>query len=150
MTAAELGRSRARALRPLILMVEDSAEDRRIYGSMLCYNGFDVVLAPSGMSALRHLPEHEPNLILLDLGLPGMSGLRVAEEIRRTHSARIPIVALSGFRESSLGRAARAAGCTLYLEKPISPVAVLHEIEALVGHAPPPGEGVPPVEIELS
>lgn len=131
--------------RPLVLLVDDDIDERRIYGEILCYNGFDVLLVPDGRSALRSVATQHPSLILLDLGLPDMSGLDVCARLRRMGAhARLPVIALSGFAEKDMGPRARAAGCVHYMEKPASPVAVLHRVEELVGRAPLAGEGAPP------
>jgi two-component system, cell cycle response regulator DivK len=131
--------------RPLVMMVDDDDHDRAMYGGMLCYNGFDVVLAFDAASALRLAALHSPDIVLLDLGLPDRNGIEVCEELRRRHSAAdTPIIALSAFAERDMGQRARAAGCTVYVEKPASPVHVLHVIEEFIGRAPLPGNGPAP------
>lgn len=131
--------------RPVLLMVEDDPHDRAIYGAMLCYNGYDVVLAGSVSEGMLAIAEHRPDLVLLDMGLPDGSGLDICEAMRRQDDYRCtPIIALSGFRRQEFGVRARDAGCTIYIEKPASPVNVLHHIEDLIGRAPMPGEGRPP------
>lgn len=135
--------------RPVLLMVEDDAHDRAIYGAMLCYNGYDVVLADTVSEGIRAAIEHRPDLMVLDMGLPDGSGLDVCDTVRRQDEHRsMPIIALSGFRQQELGARALDAGCAIYLEKPVSPVDVLHHIEELIGRAPMPGEGRPPRIIE--
>lgn len=129
--------------RPRVLVVEDDPHDRQIYGMMLCYNGFDVVFAGSGASALELAAQYEPDLVLLDVGLPDASGLDLCQGLR-SGPGDPPVIVLSGFAESRLGPAARRAGCTRYIEKPTNPVAVLHQIEALVGKAPLSGVGTRP------
>jgi DNA-binding response OmpR family regulator len=131
--------------RPIVMMVEDDAEDRRIYGTMLCYNGFDVLLMPDAATALRNLKVYWPDMVVLDLGLPDTSGLELCKQIRRCYGGvQVPVLVLSGFAESEMGSAARAAGCTSYIEKPTNPVHVLHAIEEILGRAPLPGEGPAP------
>lgn len=131
--------------RPLILMVEDDPNDRAIYGDMLCYNGYDVAMAGTVAEGLRAAERHAPDLVLLDMGLPDGSGLEVCEELRRREALHcVPIIALSAFRHREFGARAADAGCTIYVEKPASPVDVLHHIEGLIGRAPMPGEGRPP------
>ncbi|MEX1184559.1 MAG: response regulator [Gemmatimonadota bacterium] len=56
--------------RPCVIVVDDDAHDREIYGRILYYNGFDVVFAPSGAAALDLADRHPADLVLLDLGLP--------------------------------------------------------------------------------
>jgi two-component system, cell cycle response regulator DivK len=135
--------------RPRILVVDDDPDDREIYGRILCYNGFDVVFAADGATALDRAERYPPDLVLLDLCLPDMSGLGVLDSLReRLHLELTPVVALSGLRQHDLGGKVRAAGCARYIEKPASPVAVLHSVEDLIGKAPLPGVGTPPQVIE--
>jgi DNA-binding response OmpR family regulator len=131
--------------RPLVMMVEDDPDDRRIYGAILCYNGFDVVLAPDGLSAVRAARARRPDLIVLDLGLPDGNGLDICRTLSvREEGGSVPVIALSGFRERDMGQPARSAGCDLYIEKPTSPLRILREIEARLGRPPVPGVGNPP------
>jgi two-component system, cell cycle response regulator DivK len=136
-------------VRPTVLVVEDDAHDREIYGRILCYNGYDVVFAHTGQSGLGLAREYRPDLILLDMGLPDLPGLDVCARLREWHAtASVPVVVLSAFAEAHMGDRAREAGCALYIEKPASPVSVLHAIERLIGKAPLPGVGRPPRMIE--
>ncbi|HSJ25854.1 MAG TPA: response regulator [Longimicrobiales bacterium] len=135
--------------RPRILVAEDDADDREIYGRMLAYNGFDVIFAADGETALRLARSRRPDLLLLDLGLPLLSGLDVCAELRRdAATAGLPIIALTAFARERMGQHARRAGCTTYIEKPVSPVSVLHAVESLIGKAPLPGVGSPPTVTE--
>jgi two-component system, cell cycle response regulator DivK len=131
--------------RQLVLLVDDDPHDREIYGSILCYNGFDVVCANDGQSGSRLARRVRPDLVLLDIGLPDLHGLDLCSALRTdTDTATIPVIALSAYAETRMGEQARLAGCTRYIEKPASPVAVLHEIEQLIGKPPLPGDGRPP------
>ena len=126
-------------------MVDDDGADRELYGTILCYNGFDVVLARTGRAAVEPARRFNPDCVLLDLGLPGMSGLEVARALHASTETRdVPVVALSGYPEYSMGARARAAGCSKYIEKPTEPVRVLKEIEKMVGRPPLSGVGDPP------
>ena len=131
--------------RQLVLLVDDDPHDREIYGSILCYNGFDVMCASDGLSGIRLARRAMPDVVLLDIGLPDLHGLDLCSELRTDiETGSIPVIALSAYAETRMGEQARLAGCTRYIEKPASPVAVLHEIEQLIGKAPLPGEGSPP------
>ena len=124
----------------VVLVIDDEQAERELYGGLLWYNGFDVAFAETGEDGLRLAAEEPPDLVLLDMMLPGIDGLGVCKTLKadpRTNN--IPVLALSGRRERELGPAARRLGCVQYLEKPISPLAVLHEVERLIGRAPPPG-----------
>lgn len=127
--------------RQLVLVVEDNAHEREIYGRILWYNGFDVIYALDGDSALRIADEQRPDLVLLDLGLPDVPGLQVCEQLRqRACMTDVPVIVLSGMARDRHGPQLRRAGCTQYLEKPASPIAVLHEVERFIGRAPRSGD----------
>lgn len=131
--------------RQLVLLIDDDPHDREIYGRILCYNGFDVVCADGGMSGMQLARRYIPDIVLLDIGLPDLHGLDLCSTLRtEAETCDIPVIALSAYAEQRMGEQARLAGCTRYIEKPASPVAVLHEIEQLVGKPPLAGEGRPP------
>jgi two-component system KDP operon response regulator KdpE len=110
---------------------------------MLCYNGYDLVFAANGASALRAAGEYDPDLVLLDVGLPDANGIELCAALSAGPDSP-PVVMLSGFAESRLGETARQAGCARYIEKPTNPVQVLHHIEGLIGLPPLAGVGTHP------
>lgn len=123
--------------RQLVLVVDDNPHEREIYGRILWYNGFDVIFAFDGETALRLADEQRPHLVLLDLGLPDIPGLSVCEQLRqRAYMSDVPVIVLSGMARDRHGPQLRRAGCTQYLEKPVSPIAVLHEVERFIGRSP--------------
>lgn len=134
--------------RPLVLVVEDNDSDWEVYGKMLWYNGYDVLHAPDGEEGLRLAHDRHPDLVLLDLMLPKVSGIDVCRRLREADDTRkIPVVVLTARSASEVADAARAAGCDRFLQKPVGPVEVLHEVESVIGKAPAPGEarlGEPP------
>lgn len=131
--------------RPLVLVVEDNPHDWEIYGKILWYNGFDVLYAADGTEGLRLSLEHLPDLVLLDVGLPDMTGLELCDELRgHDGSASIPVVILSARPRAEYEPRALRAGCALYMEKPAGPLDVLKEVERLIGRPPRSGDGRPP------
>jgi CheY-like chemotaxis protein len=131
--------------RPLVLMVDDDRSDRELYGTILCYNGFDVLLAGTGTDAVRQARRFAPDCVLLDLGLPERSGLEVAAELKSDPTTGdVPLIVLSGYSRDSMGARALAAGCTAYIEKPTEPTEVLRQVEAVTGRPPLSGVGDPP------
>jgi CheY-like chemotaxis protein len=125
--------------RKLVLVIDDNDAERQLYGGLLWYNGFDVAYAESGEDGLQQARKRTPDLVLLDIMLPGIDGVQVCDILKHeSETVDVPVVALSGRSERELGYAARTAGCANYLEKPISPLDVLYEIERLIGRAPPP------------
>jgi DNA-binding response OmpR family regulator len=137
--------------RKRVLLVDDDPHDRAIYGEILLYNGFDLVLARDGETARNLVARHLPDLIVLDLGLPDVSGLDLCGEIHGWRAPEgVPILVLSGYSERDAGARARARGCSEFIEKPASPVAVLHAVERHLGKALLAGEGTPPRILEAS
>lgn len=121
----------------VVLLVEDNESDRELYGRLLWYNGYELVHAPDGETAITRAVEVRPELILLDLMLPdGPDGIEVARRLREA-GVDAPIVALTARSEEELGAAAREAGMVAFLEKPIDPFAVVREVIRWIGHARP-------------
>jgi CheY-like chemotaxis protein len=129
--------------RKLVLVIDDNDAERQLYGGLLWYNGFDVAFAETGEDGVQLAREQTPDLVLLDLMLPGIDGVSVCNILKQDdQTTDVPVVALSGRSEREFGSAARSAGCANYLEKPISPLEVLHEVERLIGRPPPPGDQI--------
>ncbi len=127
-----------RLKRQLVLVVEDDPHDREIYGRVLWYNGFDVLFAHDGVEGLEMAQAHHPDLVLLDLMIPRLDGLQFCGILKDDEATSdIHVIVLSGRPEAEMGAAAREAGCCRYLEKPVSPVRVLHEVESRIGRPPP-------------
>lgn len=123
--------------RQVVLLVEDTDADRDMYGGLLWYNGYEVVHAADGETAVARALEVQPDLILMDLMLPGgMDGIETSRRLRR-RGLDAPIVALSARSEAELGATARSAGIDAYLEKPIDPFSVVKEVMRRIGYARP-------------
>jgi two-component system, NtrC family, nitrogen regulation response regulator NtrX len=107
-----------------VLIVDDEANIRRMLGSLLRAEGYQVREAASARAALLEVREEEPDLMMLDLAMPGGSGLDVLPEISAA-APRLPVVMMSG--RASLSDAVRATklGAFHFLEKPLAPEAVL-------------------------
>ncbi len=107
-----------------ILIVDDEGNIRRMLASLLSAEGYTTAEAESAEDALRRMAADEPDAVLLDLALPGMSGLEALEKIARDWP-EIPVVMMSG--QATLGDAVQATrlGAFQFLEKPLTPEAVL-------------------------
>ncbi len=101
---------------PLVLVVEDDAETRRVLIRELTVRGYRVDEAEDGRTALLRWEAHRPDIVLLDLGLPDMDGLQVIGQMRR--DALTPIVILSGRYEEREKVAALERGADDYVTKP--------------------------------
>jgi CheY-like chemotaxis protein len=118
---------------PLILLVEDYSDAREMYAAFLKVSGFRVVEARNGVEAVDKGTRLRPDIILMDLALPGLDGweaTRRLKEDQRTHD--IPVIALTG--HALAGHAARAqrAGCDSFMAKPCLPEALLVEIKRVL------------------
>jgi two-component system, NtrC family, nitrogen regulation response regulator NtrX len=109
---------------PTVLIVDDEANIRRMLGSLLRAEGYPVREAASARAALLEVREEEPDVMMMDLAMPGASGLDVLPEISAA-APQLPVVMMSG--RASLSDAVRATklGAFHFLEKPLSPEAVL-------------------------
>jgi two-component system phosphate regulon response regulator PhoB len=115
-----------------ILLVEDDPDIRHLVAYKLTKGGFDVIEAGDGLAALRAARQTPPDLVILDVRLPGMSGLEVCRELRSgPHTARTPIIMLTARARSQDLEQAYAAGATDYVVKPFSP----RELQARVENA---------------
>ena len=105
-----------------ILVVEDDDDVANSLATSLTLDGHTVKIVPDGPAALEALRAFDPDLVLLDVGLPGMSGHDVARKIRSSVArADLVIVALSGFGSEEDRRLADAAGCDAHIVKPVDP-----------------------------
>lgn len=104
-----------------ILVIEDDAVSRELASEVLLANGFDVVSVRTGEEGLGTLTAPFPDLILLDIQLPGISGLEVARRVRGEQAtAHIPLLAVTAEAMPGDEEKILAAGCTAYLAKPLT------------------------------
>ncbi|MEO6046812.1 MAG: PAS domain S-box protein [Candidatus Kapaibacterium sp.] len=105
-----------------VLVVDDNIDAARSMTLYLKAWGYDVRIAHDGPTALAIAAEHRPDVVLLDIGLPGMSGYDVAVELRKlNHGAEIEIVAVTGYGQEEDRRRTREAGIDHHMVKPIDP-----------------------------
>ena len=106
--------------RPLALIIEDDLAARKLYAEMLSQSGFDVAEAHNGLQAVEKAHELNPDVIITDLGLPGIDGYELCRRLQRDdRTSRTPIVAITGryFSAADVARA-RRDGCHSVLIKP--------------------------------
>jgi two-component system, OmpR family, phosphate regulon response regulator PhoB len=120
-----------------ILVVEDDAELRRIWQLTLTLEGFDVEVAGDGQEALYRLEDRRPDLVVLDLGLPVLSGIVVRQEIAaRALTRDIPVVVVTG---SVADPASLDVDCVIH--KPVTPEALIRVVRQCL-HIGTPGVGI--------
>lgn len=121
-----------------ILLIEDNEQNRYLASFLLEKRGYRVVCAVDGPTGVAMAQTLAPDLILLDIQLPGMDGYAVAEALRGVEALRnTPIIAVTSYamvgdREKSL-----ASGCNGYIEKPINPETFTAEITRFDPNPPP-------------
>ena len=113
--------SPARPAGSRILVVDDSVDSAETLGELLKIWGHDVCLAHDGPAAVAAARDYRPEIVLLDIGLPGMDGFAVATELRKEGTAGRLLVALTGYGEQQDKERAREAGFDHHLVKPIDP-----------------------------
>ena len=105
-----------------ILIIEDNEQNLYLETFILQKNGHEVIQARSGEKGIALAVQTTPDLILLDIQLPGMDGYTVAEELRkRPGIASVPIIAVTSYAMTGDRERVLEAGCTSYIEKPINP-----------------------------
>lgn len=113
--------STSKSLAHSILVVDDEPMARNLLRLMLVREGFDVLEAADGNSALETLSQGRPDLMVLDVMMPGMDGMSVCESIRaRSELNDLPVIMLSARTDSESVRQGLESGATRYLRKPIS------------------------------
>lgn len=123
-----------------IVMIEDNEQNRYMAIFLLEKSGYEVLTAPDGPSGIALAAETRPDLILLDIQLPGMDGYEVARALREDPSlAGTPIVAVTSYAMLGDREKAIAAGCDSYLEKPIDPDRFVLQIADFLPPAPEDG-----------
>ncbi len=110
-----------RTHRPRVLLVEDNERDLEAVKDYLDAKGFDVRIAHDGKEALAQTLERLPDLILMDIQMPGVDGLEATRQLRqRPETARLPIIALTALAMEGDRELCMAAGATDYFSKPVS------------------------------
>ena len=109
-----------------MLVVDDSVDAAQANAMLLESAGFEVRVAHSGVEALERVEEFVPEVVLLDLGMPGMSGLETCRRLRnRPDGPGMFIVAVTGWGQEESRRQTQRAGFDAHLVKPVAPDALL-------------------------
>ena len=112
-----------------ILVVEDQEDNRRIVHDLLSARGYELIEAITGEDGLNLAAAEKPDLILMDIQLPGMDGYEVTRRIKANpRLAHIPIIVVTSYALSGDDKKAFEAGCDGYVTKPFSPRVLLAKI----------------------
>jgi two-component system cell cycle response regulator DivK len=116
-----------------VLVIEDHEDNRRIVRDLLTSAGYTITEAATGEDGVRLAEAQPPDLILMDIDLPGIDGYEATRRVREHPALRsVPVVAVTSYALSGDDAKAFAAGCDAYVAKPFSPRALLAKVRELV------------------
>jgi len=116
-----------------VLIVEDNELNMKLFNDLLERNGYATLRTRSGVEAIELAREHHPDLILMDIQLPEVSGLEVTRWLKDDDALRdIPVVAITAFAMKGDEEKIRQGGCEAYLSKPISVTKFLETVNAFL------------------
>ena len=121
-----------------ILIIEDNPLNMKLFSAMIAAEGYQVLQASDGAGGLALAREQHPDLIVMDIQLPGLSGLEVAASLKAEDGTRdIAIIATSAYAVPGDEVNIRASGCDAFMAKPISIAPFLEIIDRLVARPAP-------------
>ena len=129
-----------------VMIVEDNELNMKLFHDLLEAHGYNTVGTRNGIEALDLARKHRPDLILMDIQLPEVSGLEVTKWLKEDPELKaIPVVAVTAFAMKGDEERIREGGCEAYLSKPISVAKFIETIRHFLGSAPkrtPRGRGL--------
>jgi two-component system, cell cycle response regulator DivK len=118
--APRVVRGRRRA--GLVLIVDDSLHTRELYNEYLSFRGFSVLTAPDGEAGLALALTIRPDVVVMDLAMPGLNGITATHRLKQhPRTRRIPVVVLTGYAFRAIQQGALEAGADVFLTKPCLP-----------------------------
>lgn len=124
-----------------VLLVDDYPDALEIWGLYLRAQGYAVETAEDGLTAVEQAHRYGPDIIVLDLELPGITGFEAAVRLRRSdETRRIPLIAATGYSHVKQLNQARECGFDSIIVKPCEPATLVAEIERLLAEAHPEPE----------
>ena len=113
-----------------VMIVEDNELNMKLFNDLLEAKGYNTIQTRNGMEALELAREHKPDLILMDIQLPEVSGLEVTKWLKEENELHaIPVIAVTAFAMKGDEERIRQGGCEAYISKPISVNTFLETIE---------------------
>jgi two-component system cell cycle response regulator DivK len=123
---------------PLVLLVDDFADNREMYAEFLEFAGMRVAQAENGHEALERAFALLPDLIVMDLSLPGLDGWEATRQLKRdARTKAIPVIALTGHALAGHSQGAIDAGCDAFVTKPCLPERLFEEIQRMLATVRP-------------
>lgn len=112
-----------------VLVIEDNEKNRYLISFILKGEGYAVIEAVTGEEGIETARKEHPDLVLMDIQLPGIDGYETTRRIRASpEGTKVPVIALTSYAMTGDRERALAAGCTGYVEKPINPDTIMDEI----------------------
>ncbi|MFN3868639.1 MAG: response regulator [Hyphomicrobiaceae bacterium] len=134
--AAEQSFRATRRIAKTVLIVEDNELNMKLFHDLLDVNGYRTVQTRNGLDVLELARAHQPDLILMDIQLPEVSGLQVTKWLKEDDQLRsIPVIAVTAFAMKGDEERIRSGGCEAYISKPISVVTFLETVRRFLGDA---------------
>jgi two-component system cell cycle response regulator DivK len=119
-----------------VLIVEDNELNMKLFHDLLDSQGYETLQTREGLQAMSLARQHRPDLILMDIQLPEISGLEVTKWLKDDEDlAHIPIVAVTAFAMKGDEERIRQGGCEAYISKPISVMTFLETVRKHLGQA---------------
>ena len=116
-----------------VLIVEDNELNMKLFNDLLEANGYVVIQTRDGLSALDIARKHMPDLILMDIQLPEVSGIEITKWLKEDEELRrIPVIAVTAFAMKGDEQKIREGGCEAYISKPISVISFLQTIDGFL------------------
>lgn len=117
-----------------VLIVEDNELNMKLFHDLLEAHGYSTLQTRTGIEALDLARQHKPDLILMDIQLPEVSGLEVTKWIKEDEDlASIPVIAVTAFAMKGDEERIRQGGCEAYISKPISVARFLETVRSYIG-----------------
>jgi two-component system, cell cycle response regulator DivK len=123
-------------MKKTVLIVEDNDLNMKLFNDLLEAHGYATLKTADGIEAIELARKHKPDLILMDIQLPEVSGLEVTKWIKEDENLKsIPVIAVTAFAMKGDEERIRQGGCEAYLSKPISVSKFLETVRAYLGPA---------------
>ena len=117
-----------------VLIVEDNELNMKLFNDLLEAQGYQTIKTSDGVAALQLARAHKPDLILMDIQLPEVSGIEVTRWIKDDESLKaIPVIAVTAFAMKGDEERIREGGCDAYLSKPISVTKFIETVRSYLG-----------------
>jgi two-component system, cell cycle response regulator DivK len=127
---------------PLVLLVDDFPDNRQMYAEFLTFSGLRVAEAENGHEAVQKASTLMPDLVVMDLSLPGMDGWEATRRLKsHPKTKHILVMALTGHALAGHSKGAMEAGCDAFITKPCLPDRLLQEIQRMLGTSKKPKSG---------